>query len=980
MMRPRPSVATRPWQLRMQALGALGLDVTYERGSGSCLYQQGDTRPVWDFLGGYGSTFFGHNHPALTAALIEFVTRSGVVHAQASARSASDEVCDRLAERLHAAVGVEYRVMLASTGAEAVEVAAKHAELAYGARRERLLESTQGRRSSDAAPPWTREARHMLTGLGLWAGHSTLAAIQDHNRRELGAIPCHVALRGSFHGMTARALELTHDPDHCFGTRASSSPVKFIDPTRGDALSQLLESLTRTLLKVRASGDRLDVETIPWTPAVAFFMEPLQGEGGIHPIAGDVARAWQAECATRGIPLIADEIQSGMGRTGTFLYSEQLGLQPDYVLLGKSLGGGLVKISAVAVRHEQYLAAFSLKHASTFADDDLSSHVARRALELLDSESAMGVAREKGQTLRHALTELAERHPTIIKDVRGCGLMLGVEWRDLDFDRSLALRLLQQDGWLGYALSGYLLRAHRVRIAPALSRGMTLRLEPAHAVPDEAIRQLLDGLDHLCVLLEHQDAAGILGPCIGSAVQAPRERTSRPIVHQHPPAESHVGFVGHFIDPSGVALWDPNFRRLDPDACRIFLERIHPFAEPVLCHREQVRSVTGDVTTLSFVGIPITSQHCYDALRTSGRHALRDLVQRAVDFAAGEGCSVVGLGGYCSILTRNGKDLRANGMSLTTGSGFTVGAGLIAMRDVASAHGVVWERARAAVIGASGNIGSVVGSLLAHSVGSIVLLGRPAGLETLRGLAGAIVRAVLRDASDSPIGRLLREGGVDAPNGLSTDAIEVFGRAKRLLGDAMPIDVGTDLAVCRTADLIAAVSNYPDSLLYPEHLGDSPTVIIDLALPGDVDDSVARERPNARVIRGGVIRTPRNPDWLVPGIPLERGEMFACMTETVLMGLERARDHGSFGSLTAERVHRTVAMAQKHGFTRVRTRTDQELPRFESPGVEAVRLRGTGPEKRQHVLHRTVVPHYPLDLASAKSEIEDRSGNAIEQR
>ena len=980
MMRSVPSVATQPRSSRMQALAALGLDITYERGSGSRLYPRGETQPVWDFLGGYGSTFFGHNHPRLTGALMDFVTHSGVAHAQASRHHESDELCARLAERLHTSVGVEYRVMLASTGAEAVEVAVKHAELTYVARREQLVESIQARGSPNGAQPWTREARDLLASLRLWHDEHTLAAIQDHNRRELAAAACHIALRGSFHGMTARALDLTHDPDGRFGTRLSSARVEFIDPASADALTALLQGLSRTLLKVRVSADRLDVETIPWTPAVAFIMEPVQGEGGIHPIAGDVARAWQAACAARGVPLIADEIQSGMGRTGSFVYSEQLGLQPDYVLLGKSLGGGLAKISAVAIRRDHYVDTFSLQHTSTFADDDLSSRVALRALELLDAESALTVAREKGRQVCDALTALAARHVTVIKDVRGCGLMLGVEWRDLDFDRSLALRLLHRHGWLGYALSGYLLRAHRVRVAPALSRGMTLRLEPAHDVPKEAIDRLLEGLEQLCVLLEHQDAAGILGPCLDSVVQAPKGGISRPIIHQHPPAESHVGFIGHFIEPGGVALWDQSFRRLHPDACHTFLERIHPFAEPVLCHREHVRSVTGDVTTLSFVGIPITSRHCYDALRNGGRHALRDLVQRAVDFAAGEGCSVVGLGGYCSILTRNGKDLRTNGTALTTGSGFTVGAGLMAMRDAASAHGIAWERARAAVIGACGNIGSVVAALLAEGVGSVVMLGRPAGIDALRALAGDIIGAVLRGAPDSPIGQLLRTRGVEMPNVPSPDATQVFCRAKRLLGDAMPIDIGTDLTPCRTADLIAAVSNYPDSVLYPEHVGDAPTVIIDLALPRDVHESVVRERPNARVIRGGVIRTPKNPDWMVPGIPLERGEMFACMTETVLMGLDRARNHGSFGSLTTEWVHRTIAMARQHGFTAVRTRTDAELPSVEPPGVEAIGLRRASAEERQHVLHRAVVAHDPRDLAAAKPELEDRSGNVIEKR
>jgi len=908
---------------RAQMLVALGLDVTYERGLGSSLNYRGGERPVWDFLGGYGATFFGHNHPALSSTMIEFLSGFGVIQAQASIRGASDDLCEKLAERLHMTLGLRYRVILASTGAEAVEIAAKHADFAYAAKRDRLAEWTRAAPPAHSPIDWTPGARHLLDELHLWSGATTLESIEEHNHRVLVTPPVHVAVLGSFHGMTARALELTHDPDGRFGPRVSPSRVRFVESSRTGALHELLADLTQPLLRLRERGGAFDVESIDCTCAAAFFMEPIQGEGGIHPVARETAQAWEKACTERNIPLIADEIQSGMGRTGSFLYAEQLGVTPNYVLLGKSLGGGLSKISAIAIRREEYLDVFSMQHGSTFAEDDLSSRVALRALELLDSENALAIAADKGARLQQALTALAERHPTVVGEVRGAGLMLGLEWKPLDFNRSPALRFLQRYGWLGYAVSGYLLKAHGVRVAPAISQGSTMRLEPAYSVPEEAICRLLDGLEELCTLLEHEDAAGILGPCIGAPPPAPRGQPSPPLISRSPSTASHVGFIGHFIDPDGVALWDPSFSRLSAGACRSYLDQIRPFAEPLLCHRDHVRSVTGAATTLSFIGIPVTSQQCYDALRTGERKELRDLIQRAVDLASSEGCSVIGLGGYCSILTRNGKDLRPNCVALTTGSGYTVGAGLMAMQQAAWSHGIDWSRSRAAVIGATGNIGSVLASLLAQGVSSIVLIGRPGSADALRSAAGKLLCTIRRDAPDSPIAQALRTQCFDGLHvSTSTGWAAAYCRAKCELGDEIPIDVGTDLSLCRDAQLIGAASNHPDSILLPHHLGEQSTVVIDLAVPGDVHDSVIRERPNARVIRGGVIRTPCDPHWSVPGIPLERGEMFACMTETVLMGLERERSHGSFGGLSPERVLQTLAMARKHGFTDIRTRTE----------------------------------------------------------
>jgi predicted amino acid dehydrogenase len=135
--------------------------------------------------------------------------------------------------------------------------------------------------------------------------------------------------------------------------------------------------------------------------------------------------------------------------------------------------------------------------------------------------------------------------------------------------------------------------------------------------------------------------------------------------------------------------------------------------------------------------------------------------------------------------------------------------------------------------------------------------------------------------------------------------------------------VGSDPSLCRNARLIVSTSNQVGPVLWPDHVGEGPTVIIDLSVPPDVHPTLAAERPLTRIIRGGVIQLPANPDWYVPGIPLAPGEMYACMAETALMGLEGQRCHGSRGTLTLERVLATQEMARRHGFTSIRA-TDGE--------------------------------------------------------
>jgi acetylornithine/succinyldiaminopimelate/putrescine aminotransferase/predicted amino acid dehydrogenase len=877
-----PAERHGPRLTRAGALAAFGLDVAYERGEGDRLFHHDEGEvAVWDFLGGYGSTFFGHNHPALTRTMLGFLTRGGVVHSQASLRAGAEALREALAERLRTCVFREYEIVLGNTGTEAVEIAAKHAEMAYAARCASVAAAFTPPAAPDDVPDWAPSARTVLTGLSLWHGDGAdaLLRIAGHNARVLAEAPAFVAVRRGFHGMTSRALSLTDDAERRFGHRAAGERVRFVNCDAPDELRDQLAQLTRTLVKVVPRPGGWNVDAVEWTAVAAFFIEPIQGEGGIHPLEPETAQAWQAVCNARAVPLIADEIQSGMGRTGTFLFSEQLGIRPDCILLGKSLGGGLAKISAVAIAREHWLDGFTLQHSSTFAEDDLSACVALRALELLDGAAAPQRAQAAGERLRAGLSALAACHPDIIGDVRGHGLMLGLEWRRQPFDRSPALRFLQRYGWLGYAFSGYLLRRHHVRVAPALSMGLTLRIEPAYSVPEQAITQLLDALAALCLLVRQQDAGGILGACID--VTAPSQAAPRAarMVCRPALAGAHVGFIGHFIDAHSVALWDPALGGLGEHACESFLDHVRPFAEPLVCHRDDVHSITGASASVTFIGIPVSSQQCYDALRTPQRRELRDLVQRAVDMAAEEGCTIVGLGGYCSILTRNGRDLRRTGVALTTGNSHTVAVGLLALNATAAAEGIDPAAAHAAVLGATGNIGSVLAELLARGVASIVLIGRETRRRELEALG---------------------------------DRIVAYARAR---DRNMCVHVACDPAACRDAQIVVAASNSPEAILYPEHFGADPTVVLDLAVPGDVHASVASASSHVRVIRGGVIRTPLNPEWYVPGIPLERGTMFACMAEAVLMGLDGGSGDGSLGALTAAQVLRMAALARRHGFT-----------------------------------------------------------------
>src|SRR5438270_649016 len=178
-----------------------------------------------------------------------------------------------------------------------------------------------------------------------------------------------------------------------------------------------------------------------------------------------------------------------MGRTGNFLGSQLLGIEPDYICLSKALGGGLVKIGALLIKRERFVDEFSMIHTSTFAEDELSCRVALKALEILDRDQLTQRCAEAGSYLLAGLNALKADFPEQVKEVRGAGLMLGLELRDHSDSPSNTFLMLSKQKYFGYAAAAYLLMVHNVRIAPTLSEPFTLRLEPSAYVTEESMDQ-----------------------------------------------------------------------------------------------------------------------------------------------------------------------------------------------------------------------------------------------------------------------------------------------------------------------------------------------------------------------------------------------------------------------------------------------------------------------------------------------------------
>jgi ornithine--oxo-acid transaminase len=222
----------------------------------------------------------------------------------------------------------------------------------------------------------------------------------------------------------------------------------------------------------------------------AFIVEPIQGKGVITPDDDYLCGALEL-CRKFGTLFIADEIQTGLGRTGRFLAIEHWGIEPDMVLLAKSLSGGHVPVGAVLTRKWIFDKVFdrmdrAVVHGSTFAKNDLAMAAGLATLDVIESERLMENAARIGARLLGTFERMAQRHE-LVKAARGKGLMIGIEFgapRSLKLKASWNLLETASSGLFCQLIVIPLLKDHKILTQVAGHSNHTIKLLPALTISD----------------------------------------------------------------------------------------------------------------------------------------------------------------------------------------------------------------------------------------------------------------------------------------------------------------------------------------------------------------------------------------------------------------------------------------------------------------------------------------------------------------
>jgi len=733
---------------------------------------------------------------------------------------------------------------------------------------------------------------------------------------------CIISAANSFHGKTLGSLSATGKNSYQTPFRAPAPGFLRIPYNDTDSLRKILEE------------NRENV--------AAFIIEPVQGEGGV--IVGNTGYMQEAQklCNEYGVVFIVDEIQTGLGRTGKLFACEHAGLEPDIMVLAKALGGGLLPLGVCLSSPRIWNDDFGMLHSSTFANNQVTCAVGIAVLEKLcrDEQSFVQEIKEKGDYLLSGVQRLGENYSTVVKEVRGQGLMVGVEFESMRDVGSYEMAYMEDQGGFTALIAGFLLNVYQIRLAPFLNNSMTLRLEPTLTISYSEIDRVLEALEVICQILNNHDYASLYRYLIGDRrhpkvindYRSYSRRNKASILQPGERASKKFAFIIHYPAPEDVVINNPSFASYSRNQLYQLMQWESRITDPgIACYMPAIKSKCGTIAEGWLIGVPLGAREMMNLPQAD----VVDMIAKAVDMGRDLGAEIVGLGALTSVVTKGGKAVTGRGVAITSGNSFTTLMAIEALFLGAEKMYIEPIAARGGVVGANGSIGRACALMVSEKLCQITLFGSPehptSSKLRLDSLANDIFEyartrllAGERDGMSLWLSRLvniLHNKDEDTAYQFIehiTDgdklSLSFINDVCDYLGIICPLETSTDISgKLPECDLVVAASNSPDYLIYSDNLR-SGAVVCDVARPADVAPEVCEQRNDVLILEGGLVQYPDS-ICFGPNLGYRGGVNLACLSETVLLALEGdCQDYSLGNRLSLETVQYLRDLAQKHGF------------------------------------------------------------------
>lgn len=944
--------------LTAKLLEAMELAKSYYSGEKDTLIYDRNGKPqkVLDLTGGYGANLLGHRHPRLLEVVKKWHLNGAPSLTQGSIRKASGLLAKKISDIMTRETSEgTWITTFSNSGTEAVEAALKHCLLhhknklvALGQEIEREMNQAiiKVNRSEPALKirmviKLRKELSLKISDLKMSDERKTyilhqlsncheleemVSLIREVNTRQLAQKPKFLSLEKAYHGKTMGALSLTSNEsfrnDFYLGNEFNDQTIFVSAHLDLQALDKVIDQQRQEILYLGLTSNGVSWTKQGFCLIAGAFAEPIQGEAGIVPVSDSFLAFLKKFSLQDDFLLVFDEIQTGMFRTGLLAAGNHSEITADIYTFSKSLGGGIAKIAATVVNKRKYIEEFGFLHTSTFCEDDFSSLIALEVFNILEGEnSPLDEGMKNANYLRARLDWVKSQYPDVIKEVRGKGFLLAVEFSEETFsDMGFEFKAVCDARMQGYLLASGLLNQENLRMNPSLSNNLTLRIQPSLYFSIVQAEDLIGGLMRTCEAIKQKNSGYFLTSIYpGQPVEnilspdltCKFEFGKRPL----------TVFLCHMIDENHIRSVTKALKKLPNSKLVEKLSLTKDIAEFEIYHAQTIVDALGNEMDIVMLGLPLTSEDLKKSFMSRNKHKVVQKVQRAIDYAKELGATTVGLGQFTSIVSGNGLYLDPRGMNLTTGNAYTISLTVQSALRSAKQKGINLERTTVALIGAAGNIMSVASSIMADHVGKLILIHHSpieASLkyqEAVKRIISEIVASESKNELTSIVKSVWKEE-MDILVFLSHPTIKQI------------LEVTSDLNEVEKADIVMCGASSSTGFLTLE-MFKKDAVIVDIAVPATIKKELVEElkikRPDLTYHLGGIAQIPNEQKIGLILFPLQKNQSYACMAETFSIGFSGKKNFLNIGDLNKSIVMEVTEIANTAGFILGDTKLNSSL-------------------------------------------------------